>query len=58
MLIDRQKLIDLIYQGMQTDGAHHKQWALYQIAKMIMTEDELKSFRVWFDDEVDEGIPP
>ena len=62
MIIDRTRMVELLYEGMSTDGAHHKQWALAQLAKLSMTAEEYKSFREWFvddySDDFDEGIVP
>ncbi len=41
-------LADLVIAGLNTDGAHHKQWYLYQIAELLGLELE----------ECDEGIAP
>ncbi len=45
----RYSLEDLVYMGIYTDGEHHKQWALVQIAKLMGIE---------VPEEVDEGIAP
>ena len=44
------KLIELLELGLTTDGGHHKQWALVEIAELfeIQVDQELK----------DEGIAP
>jgi hypothetical protein len=45
------KLIDVLREGLQADGAHHKQWALWRIAE-IMGMTHLLS------DIEDRGIAP
>jgi hypothetical protein len=44
------KLTKLITEGLQEDGAHHKQWYLEQIAKLF--EIDLKGITY------DEGVAP
>ena len=47
-------LPNLIRSALQTDGEIHKQWYLFQIAKVVMDLDEVAQLR----NECDEGIPP
>ena len=47
------KIRSLVYLGLTTDGAHHKQWCLYRIGKLLrmnLTYDD--------GDPLDEGIAP
>ena len=46
-------IAEFVYEGLMTDGAHHKQWYLAQIGKLIGMEmiDE-------WGDPIDEGIVP
>lgn len=58
-----QEAIDLILRYGSNDGAHHKQWVLSQVLKILMGEDAYKKF-IEEDPthgeygEWDEGIPP
>ena len=53
--MNEDELLALIETGIHTDGAHHKQWCLMQILKLVNPEhyDYVRSFEV-----VDEGIEP
>lgn len=56
----REKLVSLCMEGMTTDGAHHKQWYLEEILKLLIGE---KAFNGVFRDlegeyGVEKGIPP
>lgn len=47
------KALDLAYEALQTDGAHHKQWYLEQIAIALGGHEEYIQ-----QIESEEGIPP
>ncbi len=49
--MDRRKLIELVKEGLATDGAHHKQWYLEQIGKEIGMDDTDFS-------DFEEGVAP
>jgi len=48
------EIIELIEEGCFIDGGHHKQWYLYQIAKILHNE-RLLTIDL---SDVDEGIAP
>jgi len=51
---DLAKVQKLCLQGLDTDGAHHKQWYLERILEIVIGEDEFESRKgMW-----EEGIVP
>jgi hypothetical protein len=52
--MDREKIIELLAEGLQTDGAHHKQWYLNEVLTLI-DEREAKEVEGWTGDT---GIAP
>ncbi len=49
--MEHDPILELLEEALYTDGGHHKQWCLIQIAKALGYTD-----LEW--DEIDEGIPP
>ena len=49
------KVADLALEGLVTDGVHHKQWYLEQIARLVLGDD---AFEERVADEYEPGIPP
>ena len=35
---NKERIIELIMDGLQTDGAHHKQWYLNEVLKILDSE--------------------
>ena len=52
---DRAKIIELLREGLTTDGAHHKQWFLEEILGILSPKDVLegRKYDLW-----EKGIPP
>lgn len=48
-------ILDYVKKGLTTDGEHHKQYYLYQIAESLLSEEELDKLEEVLDDH---GIPP
>lgn len=48
------QIVELVEEGCFIDGGHHKQWYLYQIAK-ILHNDNLLNIDL---NDVDEGVSP
>ena len=49
------KALVVLIEGLQTDGAHHKQWAMEQALAFICGDDWLEKAREEF--QWEEGIP-
>lgn len=49
-------LSELCFEGLQTDGAHHKQWYLEQILKRVLGPEKYETLKDSYDWE--EGIAP
>ncbi len=45
------QIIDVLLLGLQTDGSHHKQWALWRIAEILGVDHFLNEIE-------DKGIAP
>lgn len=48
-------ILDYVKKGLTTDGEHHKQYYLYQIAETLLSEEELDNLEEVLDDH---GMPP
>ena len=42
---EKQKVYMLLLRGLHTDGAHHKQWYLEEILKLIIGVKEVKKLK-------------
>jgi len=54
------KIRELCVEGLNTDGAHHKQWYLEEILKVLgYNPKDLKTeYEIFCDISWEEGIPP
>lgn len=51
-----QKAIDMAIEGLQTDGAHHKQWYLEEI--LLALDNNLDELKIKLDIDWEESIAP
>lgn len=51
---NKERIIELLTNGLQTDGAHHKQWYLNEVLKLVDAEIA-KEVEQW---TADAGIAP
>jgi hypothetical protein len=54
----KDKLRDLVIEGLYTDGGHHKQWYLQEIAKVLGGEGLISDVELVEYGEPEEGIAP
>jgi len=47
-----ERVRQLVSEALFTDGGHHKQWYLYEIAKLVLSKVEFEQL------DVDRGIAP
>lgn len=50
-------MVELIIDGLQTDGGHHKQWYLEQILIELVGKKKIKEMKEYYGDW-EEGIAP
>lgn len=56
MNLNDMSVVDLILEGLRTDGVHHKQWFLEQILLRLEGEKEVEGMRGLY--EWESGIAP
>lgn len=57
--IDGEKFLDIrtkLIEGLTTDGAHHKQWALEQVLRILLPQESFEYCKSWKNWE--DGIAP
>lgn len=52
----RDRAVELLLQGLTTDGAHHKQWCLEQVFRVLCTDGYVERARAEL--QWTEGIAP